>query len=66
MAQSRKVLLTKEIIAQIKGKLDDLEGKEVNEGAIFALGSSGELSDQDLSGVTGGLTAAWSIEIRRH
>jgi len=63
---ARKVLLTKEILAQIKTRLDELEGKEVDEGALFALGStSGELSDQALSGVTGGLTAAWSIEIRR-
>lgn len=61
-----KVLLTKAIIAQIKSKLDELEGKEVDEGAIFALASSGELSDQALSGVTGGVTAAWAIEITRN
>jgi hypothetical protein len=65
MARSRKVLLTKEIIAQIKGKLDDLEGKEVDEGALFGLSFSDGLSDQALSGVTGGVTAAWSIEINR-
>ncbi len=67
MAQSlpRKVLLTKEVILQIKNKLDELEGKEVNEGAIFGLASSGELSDQALSGVAGGVMAAWSIEIKR-
>jgi hypothetical protein len=65
MARSRKVLLTKEIIAQIKGKLDDLEGKEVDEGALFGLSFSDGLLDQALSGVTGGVTAAWSIEINR-
>jgi hypothetical protein len=65
-SSSGKVLLTKEIIGQIKGKLDELEGKEVDQGALFGLSFSGELSDQALSGVVGGVTAAWSIEIRRH
>ena len=65
LSSPRKVLLTKDIIAQIKHKLDDLEGKEVSEGALFGLAFSGELSDQALSGVAGGVTAAWSIEINR-
>ena len=65
-SSSRKVLLTKEIIMQIKTKLDELEGKEVDEGAVFGLTFSGGVSDQALLGVTGGVTAAWSIEISKN
>jgi len=61
-SSSRKVLLTKEIIMQIKNKLDELEGKEVDEGAVFGLTFSGRVSDQALLGVT----AAWSIEISKN
>jgi hypothetical protein len=51
--------LTKDIIAQIGSKMDELEGKEVEQGL-----PSRSLSDQELAGVSGGaLTAAWSIEI---
>ena len=53
-------LLTNEIIAQIGNKVDELAGKEAAQGALSGLR---ELSDQELSGVAGGLTAAWSIEI---
>ena len=55
-----KKTLSKDIIAQIGNKMDELEGKEVEQGVIHARG----LSDQELSSVAGGaLTAAWSIEI---
>ena len=56
-----KKTLTKEIIAQIGSKMDELEGKEVEQGVAHSRG----LSDQELAGVAGGLTAAWSIEIGR-
>jgi hypothetical protein len=56
----KKTLLTKEVIAQIGSKLDELEGKEAEQG----LAHSRALSDQELASVSGGaLTAAWSIEI---
>ncbi len=55
----KKTVLTREVIAQIGSKLDELEGKEVEQG----LAGSRGLSDQELSSVAGGLTAAWSIEI---
>ena len=56
----KKTALTKEIMMQIGSKMDELEGKEVAQGLAHARG----LSDQELSGVSGGaLTAAWSIEI---
>jgi len=65
MAQSlpRKVMLTKEIITQIKNKLDQLEGKEVDAGPLFVLTPSGEISDQALTGVAGG--ASWTIDRAR-
>jgi hypothetical protein len=55
----KKTALTKDIISQIGSKLDELEGKEAEQG----LAHSRALSDQELSRVGGGLTAAWSIEI---
>ncbi len=55
----KKTALTKDIITQISSKLDELEGKEVAQGLDHAR----SLSDQELSGVSGGLTASWSIEI---
>jgi hypothetical protein len=56
-----KKTLTKEIIAQIGSKMDELEGKEVEQGVAH----SRQLSDQELASVGGALTAAWSIEITR-
>jgi len=65
MAQSipRKVVLTKEIITRIKNKMDQLEGQEVDEASLFVLTPSGELSDEDLVGVAGGI--AWAIDIKK-
>ena len=58
----KKTALTKEIMMQIGSRMDELEGKEVEQGLTHARG----LSDQELAGVSGGaLTAAWSIEIGR-
>ena len=54
-----KKTLTKEIMSQIGNKLDELEGKEVEQGV-----APRGLSDQELASVGGGaLTAAWSIEV---
>jgi hypothetical protein len=58
-----KVVLTKEIIAQITNKMNQLEGQEVDEVSLLNLTPSGELSDQDLVGVAGGI--AWTIDIKR-
>jgi hypothetical protein len=57
-----KVVLTKEIIARIKNKIDQLEGKEVDEVSLLNVTPSGEISDQDLVGVAGGI--AWAIELK--
>ena len=58
----KKVVLTKEIIAQIKNKMDQLEGKEVDEVLLLNLTPPDELSDQDLVRVAGGI--AWAIEFK--
>jgi hypothetical protein len=58
--EQMKKTLSKDIIAQINSKMDELEGKEAEQGLAHSRG----LSDQELAGVSGGaLTAAWSIEI---
>lgn len=47
-----KTVLTKDIIVAIKKRLDEMEGKEVEPGALVQVG--GELSDEQLGSITGG------------
>lgn len=57
-----KTVLSKEIIAEIKKKLDAMEGKEVDAGSLISV--SGELPDDQLGSVAGGVSrvaAAWSV-----